>query len=265
MTCDRPKVQLYLYLDGELALPEATEFEQHLQMCSSCQQEAVAHHRLQSLLQTALPEEDVPEGVWASICRQLPSPSAPSWRATRWLTWKRLGGAGVAAAALFLLAFTVRLWFSPAAPLIIREIVDSQIRARLMQVSYHQVPAKLGSIRRWFDGQVEFSPPLPVIPQAHYTLLGVRLNYFLNRRVAEIAYASDSHVLSFLMFSAQDISLNSLRTVRVADRTFYTQSYKGYNTVLWQDGEVFCSLVSDLHLAELLQVARQAVGNPPAS
>ena len=104
-----------------------------------------------------------------------------------------------------------------------------------------------------------------MIPQAQYTLLGVRLNYFLNRRVAEIAYASDSHVLSFLMFSAQDISLNSLRSVRVADRTFYTQSYKGYNTVLWQDGEVFCSLVSDLRLAELLQVARQAVGNPPAS
>ena len=48
MMCDQPKVQLYLYLDGELAAPEAEAFEAHLRTCSSCKDEAEKHHRLQA-------------------------------------------------------------------------------------------------------------------------------------------------------------------------------------------------------------------------
>ena len=54
MTCDQPKIQLYLYLDGELALSDAAEVEQHLQHCQLCQDEVAGHYRLQALLQEAL-------------------------------------------------------------------------------------------------------------------------------------------------------------------------------------------------------------------
>jgi anti-sigma factor RsiW len=171
----------------------------------------------------------------------------------------------VALAALLLLVAVLRVdWALTVSP-IVQEIVDSQLRARLMQAPYKAVAADSDAIRQWFLGQVEFAPPLPAISQTQYTFLGVRLNYFLNRRVAEIGYASGTHVLSFLMFSDQDLSLQTLRRVQAGDRTFYVQSYKGYNTVLWEDGAVFCSLVSDVRMNELLRVARQAVGQHPSS
>lgn len=264
MMCDQPKVQLYLYLDGELASSEAAEVEQHLQSCEECEAEATAHHRLQGLLQVALPEEEVPEQLWASIEQRLPAPEPvaepvvlarpPFKRVWGKVAW----GSGVAVAALLLLGFLFKVGFSPSVPIIVQELVDSQIRAQLMHAPYEKVAAEAGAIRRWFDGQVEFAPPLPAIPSDAYTLQGVRLNYFLNRRVAEIAYASEQHVLSFLMFTHKEISLASMHPVRMGNRTFYAQSYKGYNTVLWQDGEIMCSLVSDLQLPDLLRVAREA-------
>ena len=141
---------------------------------------------------------------------------------------------------------------------------SAKLRARLMQAPYKSVSADSNAIRQWFHGQVEFAPPLPAISQTQYAFLGVRLNYFLDRRVAEIGYASRTHVLSFLMFPDKGLSLQTLRQVQAGARTFYVQSYKGYNAVLWEDGAVFCSLVSDLHMDELVRVARQALGQNPA-
>jgi hypothetical protein len=35
----------------------------------------------------------------------------------------------------------VRLWLTPAVPVVVQEVVDSQIRARLMGAPYTQMPA----------------------------------------------------------------------------------------------------------------------------
>jgi anti-sigma factor RsiW len=171
----------------------------------------------------------------------------------------------MAVAALLVMVFGGRMWLAKPVDIVVQEIVDSQIRARLMQAGYQQIPAEAGEIRRWFHDKVAFSVLVPNVPNQAYTFRGVRLNYFLDRHVAEIAYASPSYVLSFLMFPDQDISLKSMQVVRTGDRVFYVQDYKGYNTVLWRDGQYFCSLVSDLNLQSLLQIARQATGSGSTS
>ena len=142
----------------------------------------------------------------------------------------------------------------------VQEVVDSQIRARLMGASYTQVPATPDAIRHWFDDKVDFAVLVPALPQARYPFLGARLNYFLNRRVAEIAYTSQGHVLSFVMFTNTGMTLSAMSPVRVGSRTVYVRTYKGYTTVFWQDGTLFCGLVSDLRLPAVLEVLRQVQG-----
>ena len=71
MACERPHPQFWLYLDGELVPPEALDVAQHLRTCPTCQQEAAVHRRLQALLRTALPEEDVPAQLWTAIQHRL--------------------------------------------------------------------------------------------------------------------------------------------------------------------------------------------------
>ena len=67
MSCERPPAQLYRYLDGDLAPPEAEEMAQHLQTCPACQEEVAAHRRLQGLLRTAVQEDEVPEQLWSAV------------------------------------------------------------------------------------------------------------------------------------------------------------------------------------------------------
>ena len=44
------------------------------------------------------------------------------------------------------------------------------------------------------------------------------------------------------------------------NRTVYVQTYKGYTTVLWHYGTIFCSLGSDLQLTAVMEVLRHASG-----
>jgi len=258
MSCERPSAQLYLYLDGELAPPEASEMAQHLQTCHACQAEMAAHRRLQGLLRTPLPEHEVPERLWPALHQRLLDEAlatAPQpVRRPRHRLWLSLGSL----VALLLVALAVRLWLIPTVPIVVQEVVDSQIRTRLMGVPYTQVPATPDAIRRWFDDKVDFAVLVPALPQARYPFLGARLNYFLNRRVAEMAYASDGHVLSFVMFADTGMTLSALSPMRVGNRTVYVQTYKGYTTVFWQDGTLLCALVSDLHLPALLEALQKA-------
>jgi anti-sigma factor RsiW len=131
-----------------------------------------------------------------------------------------------------------------------------------MRVPYIQVPATPDAIRRWFDDKVDFAVLVPILPQARYTFLGARLHYFLNRLVAEMAYASEGHVLSFVMFADIGMALSAMAPMRVGNRTVYVKTYKGYTTVFWQDGTLFCALVSDLHLSALLEMLQHAQGTP---
>src|SRR5262249_46723523 len=217
-----------------------------------CQREAAVHRRLQALLRTALPEEDVPGQLWTAIQHRLAQESPPTGHPStgrppnagqpRRRLWVCLG----TLAALVLVAVAVRFWRTPATPVVVQEIVDSQIRMRLMRVSYTPLPADPEVIRRWFDDKVEFAVPVPALPPARYTFLGARLNYFLDSRVAEMAYASGNHVLSFVMFLDKGVTLSAMPARRLGHRTVYVQTYKGYTTVLWHDGTIFCGLVSDL-------------------
>src|SRR5262249_54747660 len=159
----------------------------------TCQEEVAAHRRLQGLLRTAGQEDEVPAQLWATIQHRLAQePQATRPQAAghpRGRLWRRLG----TLAALLLVAVALRLWLTPTIPVMVQEVVDSQLRARLMGASYTQVPATPDAIRHWFDEKVDFAVLVPALPPARYPFLGARLNYFLNRRVAELAYTSQDH------------------------------------------------------------------------
>ncbi|MGQ4808667.1 hypothetical protein NKDENANG_02055 [Candidatus Entotheonellaceae bacterium PAL068K] len=169
MPCELPQTQLYVHLDGELAASEALPIESHLRVCETCQQESAAQQRLQILLRSTLTRKKAPQHLWPAIRRQLLGELPSTTPAFRW--WRPR-----------------RLWVT--VPAVVQEIVDSQIRSRLMEAPYHRIPADSGAIRRWFRDKVAFSVLVPQVAKEQYAFQGVRLNYFLVQRVAEIAYTS---------------------------------------------------------------------------
>ena len=159
MSCERPLAQLYLYLDGELAPPEAEEMAQHLQTCPACQAEVAVHRRLQGLLRTAVQEDEVPEQLWSAVHERLVQEPLARDRGLQDPHGAACGVSLGPLAALLLVAFAVHLWLTPAVPVLVQEVVDSQIRARLMGAPYTPVPATPDAIRHWFAEKVDFAVP----------------------------------------------------------------------------------------------------------
>lgn len=265
MPCEYSHEQLYLYLDRELAPEEAQAIERHLQECASCQQEVAAHRRLQAMLREALEEEEMPVQLWPAIQQRLAQEGVPmrpeTRRSTRWRVWL---GAG-AMAALLLLVWIGRSWWTAPLPSVVQEMVDSHIRTRLMVAPYTQVPDQPEAIQAWFRGRVEFAVPVPNLPQTHYRFQGVRVNYFLNQRVAELAYTTGTHPLSFFILAEPSLTLTAPYTVHAGQRTFYVQHRKGYTAVLWKEGDMVCGLVSDLQAAKLVSLLQQSLPGASAS
>lgn len=268
MSCERPEELLSRYLDGELPPSEALEVSMHLHTCAWCQQQAARHHQLLQELQSAFAEEEVPAHFWENLRHRLhqeppqavPS-SAPPRAPIRWRVWSSLG----AVAALLLAAVGIQFWHPYATALVVREVVDSQIRGQVMESSYSPMAAHPREIRQWFQDKIDFAVLVPELPEERYTFVGTRVNYFLGRRVAELAYTTDTHTLSFVMFPHHDLDLTAVPSAQMGTRRVHLQRYKGYSTVLWQDGEVFCGFVSALPLPELLQIARDVTGHMTAS
>jgi mycothiol system anti-sigma-R factor len=265
MPCEYTPEQLYWYLDGELAPEEAQAVERHLQECASCQQEVAAHRRLQAMLRAALEEEEMPVQLWPAIQQRLAQEGVPTRPETRRSTWWRVWLGAGAMAALLLLIWIGRSWLTSPMPTVVQEMVDSHIRTRLMVAPYIQVPDQPEAIQAWFRGRVEFAVPVPNLPQAHYRFQGVRVNYFLNRRVAELAYTTGTHPLSFFILAEPSLRLTAPHTVRAGQRTFYVQQRKGYTAVLWKEGDMVCGLVSDLQAAELVSLLQQSMPESSAS
>jgi mycothiol system anti-sigma-R factor len=265
MPCEYAQAQLYLYLDGELAPAAAHDVERHLQSCADCQQTVLAHRRLQALLRTALEEEDMPAHLRPAIQQRLAQEGASTLPEGRRPTRRRVWISGAAMAALLLLAWLGWSWFAAPLPAVVQEMVDSHIRTRLMVAPYTQVPAQPEAVQAWFRDRVEFAVPVPHLPQERYAFQGVRLNYFLNRRVAELAYTIDAHLLSFFIFAEPDLPLTSAHTVRAGTQTLYVQHRKGYTAVLWKDGDLVCGLVSELPATELVSLLQRAMPGPSAS
>ena len=265
MSCEHSLEQLYLYLDGELALPEAQEVACHLDTCAACQQAVAAHQRLQALLRQALEEEDVPAQLWLDVQQRLAQEATPVVRAPHRLTRRQIWISCGTVAALLLLVWIGWKWVMPPSPVVVQEMVDSHIRTRLMAAPYTQIPASPEAIRAWFRDKIEFAVPMLNLPPERYALLGVRLNYFLNRRVAELAYTTDTHVLSLFMLTEPGLSLQVAPTVQVGPRMVSVHRQKGYTVVLWQEGDLVCGLVSDLHATALVSLLQQALPGHTAS
>ena len=90
MSCDRVRVQLTPYLDGELDGDHGTIVRGHLRGCADCRTIAADEAALRDGLR-ALPSADPPATMWAGVqarlaAEEVAEASRPAWRrtATRW-------------------------------------------------------------------------------------------------------------------------------------------------------------------------------------
>jgi anti-sigma factor RsiW len=246
MNCQQARPLIDPYADGELEAAAILELEQHLKSCSAC---ALAWRNLQSL-KKALKQDALffkaPEELRRRIKSELPSPAnavqerlAWSWN---WLTTAISGAAAVSLALLL----TVTLNRPSSEQQFTREIVSSHIRSLMPGHTLDVVSTDQHTVKPWFNGKVDFSPPVKDLAAQDFPLMGGRLDYLGARSVAALVFQRQKHIINLFIWPANEA--DSKPTV--------VTSRQGYHLIHWSEAGMVFWAVSDLNEKELMEFAQ---------
>ena len=246
MSCQHTDELIHGHLDGELELVKSLEIERHLSACAVCTKNYERLRRLRSTLGDTtlryLPSDRLEERLRSALRQE----SKPKRNRTifqpRWLV----------AAASLVLAFIV-IWIvgrslvkPDSGDLLAQEIVASHVRSMMADHLTDVSSSNQHTVKPWFDGKLDFSPPVKDLSQQGFILTGGRLDYIGNRPVAAMVYQRGQHPINLFVWPATG-STNSTETVAVR---------QGYNLVRWTNGGMTYWAVSELNLPELQQFAQ---------
>jgi anti-sigma factor RsiW len=250
MNCNDTQDLLNGYADGELDLVNHLRVDEHLENCSSCRQINANQQTLKSAMADSSlyyrASPDLRTRVQTAL-REAGNES-PTGKIWQW-HWPALATVfGVITIAVLGLVYFQTSQNNDE--LLAKEIVSAHIRS-MMANHLTDVPSSdQHTVKPWFDGKLDFSPPVIDTTEQGFPLMGGRLDYAGNRPVAALIYQRRKHFINLFVFPASDSSEGGSKiTVR-----------QGYNVIHWNRSGMTFWAVSDINLSEL-QEFTQAVQN----
>ena len=241
MDCTLDHHLLEGYLDGELGFERTLEVEAHLASCAGCAHEVQSWKSIRGALQAPEMYYRATPALEKKI-RALapPRPGNIGFSFSRWL-WAG-GGAAFATAALLLAFFAMR----PAAPSLAQELVGNHVHSLMTNHLMDVISTDQHTVKPWFDGKIDFAPPVRDLAQQGYPLAGGRLDYLGGRTVAALVYHRALHPINLYIWPAGDGGAKSFRT----------ETVRGYNVISWKKDGFEFRAVSDLNGDELRDFAK---------
>jgi anti-sigma factor RsiW len=243
MNCQQAKPLIDPYADGELEAVAILELEQHLQGCSAC---ALAWRNLQSLKKTLKQDAlyfTAPEELRQRIKAELPSPAKAVPQRQAW-NWNWLTGAMSGAAAVCLaLLLTVTLTRPSSEQQLAQEIVSGHIRSLMASHALDVVSTDQHTVKPWFNGKLDFSPPVKDLAAQEFPLIGGRLDYLGRRSVAALVFQRHKHIINLFIWPAKAADSNPAAC----------ETRQGYHLIHWSEAGMVFWAVSDLNEKELME------------
>jgi anti-sigma factor RsiW len=239
MNCDEARLLVDASVDRELSGADEWRMREHLAGCAACRREAQAvqamskaaksgaYYRapvgLAARIAAALPPVASGEAAAARDADARPERKRETGRKAGWsaLPWPRFGGfelgggaaAGAPSAAFSWLAgaLLVLCALGIAAALNLRrpaaggefvdELVSSHVRAQISGRDLDVISTDRHTVKPWFNGRVDYAPPVEDLAAAGFALVGGRLDYVGRERVAVLVYRYRKHVIDLYVFA----------------------------------------------------------------
>lgn len=253
MTCHEVGRDLEAYLDGELPVRAMLEVAEHLASCAPCTAREERARAVRAHLRLTAPRPAVPLALRQRISAALDLADRRTLRSRQTLAGRRVWLATAAAAATVLLAIWLGRSTGPA-PLTV-ELVGQHMSVARLAEPVEFASSDPGAVTGWFRGRAQYRVPVPDYSDSGIRLLGGRVTELGDRRAAFILYEKNRRTISLFTFPRYGESLVQATAVTRDGRTFYTQEVRGYQVLLWHEGEMAYALVADLGWDELFQCA----------
>jgi anti-sigma factor RsiW len=232
MNCRDAALLLHARLDNELDVAGALTVDRHLSECRACAAQYAALENLQQEIARA----NLGYALPASLERKL---------AGRFLSWRprwsfktvMLAAAVVAVAALVVSVPMMRTGDNTAAG---AEILDSHLRSLQPGHLFDVQSSDQHTVKPWFQGKTDFSPPVPDLTKDGFILVGGRLEVIHRQPAAAIVYQRRQHVIGLYVWPSAG-----------RDTRPELQDQSGYHLLHWNRDNLSFWAVSDVSAADL--------------
>ena len=227
--------------DGELDAAQAAALAAHRADCKICQAATESLGRVRQALRDQSPYHRAPDALRA----RLTAKTAPRrFRFTGAAGWRRPAVSFVAGGAI---AAAVMLTIVPSgAPGLPDQVLAGHLRALEPGHLEDVVSTDQHTVKPWFDGKLDFAPPVKNLAAQGFPLLGGRLDYLGGRRVAAMVYGRAKHVID--LYAWPEAGANTTPTAVERD---------GYTLIRWRQNGMALWAVSDVESDQLFDFCRR--------
>ena len=110
-------------------------------------------------------------------------------------------------------------------------------------------------MKPWFNGKLDFSPPVSDLANQGFPLIGGRLDYLNSRPVAALIYQRDKHLINVFVWPA-----SAGQQLAQSNKT-----QQGYNVIRWTSSAMNFWVVSDLEPNQLAKFSELLKSSIPSS
>ncbi|NTG50370.1 anti-sigma factor [Agrobacterium rhizogenes] len=244
--CPEWSVMLHGFIDAELDSAHAAQLADHLTTCADCRVEMEGIRAVKRIIDQQDVKWRPPESLRSHVLSMLsfeqemassgpPSRHIPAWR--RVFDFARHWSFVPSLAAL---AVSAMLFASvPSQTVLLQDqLLASHVRSMMADHLTDVLTSDQHTVKPWFNGKIDFSPPVSDFSKDGFPLIGGRVDYIGERSVAALIYRRHGHIINLFIWPAA----SSAQTTTVRD---------GYNMIRWSDGGLVFWAVSDVAPGDL--------------
>jgi anti-sigma factor RsiW len=238
MTCDEADILLHALIDGELDAGHAREVENHIATCARCAAALKTYRDMTATISAADMRFTAPARLRQRIEAALPQSRGASRRSL--LAGFAMGSAVSAMAATGIVAIVLR---NDDEQRISSEVVSAHLRSLQAGHLTDVLSTDQHTVKPWFNGRLDVSPPVIDLTALGFTLIGGRLDYIDGRAIGAVVYKRRAHVINLFVAQTPSATHSAART----------EDVQGFNIRRWRGHGLNFWAVSDLNADELAE------------
>jgi anti-sigma factor RsiW len=244
LNCELAETTVHGYFDGELDAVRSAEFEGHLANCAECRVSLEGIGHLRTLLQQSSLYEHASARLRERIRKHVAKTTdSARVHATYPRRWFLIPAFAVVAVAVFT-AVLFMVQAHTQSTQITAELIDAHVRSLQPGHLTDVLSTDQHTVKPWFDGKLDFVPPVTDYSEQGFSLVGGRLDVVDGHNVAAVVYSRRKHFINLFVWPYREKGQGFVSS----------GSRQGYTWTTWEAGDMRFCLISDAALPDLYQL-----------